>query len=71
VNTGAGANFGPVKKAIKHLLVFFAQTLPKWFPPIAFGFQNMTIRQKCAAHFPSQGVWGQSSGWCPPNSFEA
>jgi hypothetical protein len=38
VNSGAGMHFGPVKEAIKRLLVFFAQSPPKWFPPFPFGF---------------------------------
>ena len=43
--------FGPVKEAIKCLLVFLAQSRSKWPPPVLFGFQTMTVRQKCAAHF--------------------
>jgi hypothetical protein len=52
VNSGTGMEFRPVKKAIKRLLGLFAQSPPKWFPPFTFGFQNMTKRQNCAAHFP-------------------
>jgi hypothetical protein len=30
VDSGAGVHFGPVKEAVKRLLVFFAQSQPKW-----------------------------------------
>ena len=55
VNSGMGMKFGPVKEAIKRLLVFLAQSPSKWFPPVPFGFQNMAVRQKCVAHFPLPG----------------
>jgi hypothetical protein len=54
VHSGTGMKFSPVKKTVKCLLVFFAQSTPKWFPPFPFGFQNMTERHNCPAHFPSQ-----------------
>lgn len=38
VNPGSRMEFGSVEKAVKGLLVFLAQTLPKWFPPFTFGF---------------------------------
>jgi hypothetical protein len=67
VNSGMGMKFGPVKEAIKRLLVFLAQSPPKWFPPVPFRFQDMAIRQKCAAQFflPSGGC-GAIKTLCPP-----
>jgi hypothetical protein len=40
INSGTGMEFSPVEKAIKGLLVFFAQSPPKPFPPFTLGFQN-------------------------------
>ena len=40
INPGTGMHFGPVEKAIKRLLVFFAQTLAKPVPPSMFLFQD-------------------------------
>jgi hypothetical protein len=69
VTPGAGMHFGPVKKAIKGLLAFFAQSPPKWFQPFPFGFQNMTIRHNCSAHFPLPYHQGQLSGDFLPDFF--
>jgi hypothetical protein len=41
-----GMKFGPIKKPIKCVLVFFAQSPPKWFSPFTLGFQNMTLVEK-------------------------
>jgi hypothetical protein len=36
VNSGASMHFGPVKEAIKRLLVFLAQSPPEWPQPFPF-----------------------------------
>jgi hypothetical protein len=46
--------FGPVEKAIEGSLVFFAQTLAKFFPPSALLFQNKTERHNRSAHISSK-----------------
>jgi hypothetical protein len=50
VNSSMGMEFGPVEKAIEGLLVFFAQSPSKGFPPFPFGFQNMPEGDNCSAH---------------------
>jgi hypothetical protein len=50
--------FGPGKKTIKRLLVFFAQGPPKWSPPFTFGFQDVAIRHNCPTHFLLPNFYG-------------
>jgi hypothetical protein len=54
VNSGTGVHFSPVKKAIERLLVFFAQSPPKGFPPFTLRFQNKTERHNCPARISSR-----------------
>jgi hypothetical protein len=58
VNPGACRQFSPGKEAVKCLLVFFAQSPPKWFPPFPFRFKNMTIGQNCLPISPSHQIAG-------------
>jgi hypothetical protein len=60
-----GMKFGPVKEAIKHLLVFFAQSPPKWFQPFPFRFPDMTIRLTVQPIFPPKQLGGNHQG-SPP-----
>jgi hypothetical protein len=57
VNPGTGVHFGPVKKAIKCLLVFFAQGPPEWLQSFTLGFQNVAKRHKCPTHFPLPDIY--------------
>jgi hypothetical protein len=58
VDCGRGVEFGPVKKAVKRFLVFFAQTFAELFPPSPLRFQNMTERHNGSAHISSKELKG-------------
>jgi hypothetical protein len=54
VDCGRCMEFGPVEKAVKSFLVFFAQTFAEFFPPSPLRFQNLTERHNGSAHISSK-----------------
>jgi len=57
VNPGAGMHFGPVKKTVKRLLVFLAQSPPESPKLLPFPFHNLAKSQNRPSHFPLPDIY--------------